>query len=71
MIYGCAVAGDIVKHADGRVGLLTAWTGEGDAREVGVVMRNGLDGTFQRRWFPMKTFTAEFTMVGKIEEIGR
>lgn len=71
MITGMAVAGDIVKHDDGRIGLVAAWVGEGDLREVGVVLRSYTDQTFQRRWWPMKTFQSDFTLVGKIEEIGK
>jgi hypothetical protein len=71
MITGLAVAGDIVKHYDGRAGLVIAWVGQDDAREVAVVLRGGPGEAFQRRWFPMKMFQENFTLVGKIEEVGK
>jgi hypothetical protein len=71
MINGPSIAGDIVKHDDGRIGLVMAWVGQDDGREVAVVLRGGPGEAFQRRWFPMKMFMAQFTVVGKIEEVGK
>ncbi len=71
MITGFAVAGDIVKHDDGRRGLVIAWVGEDDSRQVAVVIPAILGEAFQRRWVPMKMFMAEYTLVGKIEAVGK
>jgi hypothetical protein len=70
VIRHCAVSGDVVRHDDGRMGLVMSWQGVDDKREVCLAIRDVGGQTFSKRWYPMQYFLSHFTYVKKLEESG-
>ena len=67
MINQATVAGDVVRHSDGRKALVMFWTDTKQGSEACLAIRTTPDGQYNRAYFPLKYFQEHFSFVGRFE----